>query len=103
MQKSLREFAVHLKRGPARTVRAYSCTLSPEDNKVYFHKKPDATDRTSFFVLSSVEGIDEAISEVADEPGVTVERARAYLESVKQRAVEAVRTTGHGTNQAEEE
>jgi hypothetical protein len=103
MQKSLHEFAVHLKRGPARTVRAYCCTLSPEDNKVCFHKKPDASDRASFFVLSSVEGIDEAIPEEADEPGVTVERARAFLELVKQRAAEGVKTTENGKRHKVEE
>lgn len=96
MQKSLREFAVHLKRGPARTVRAYNCTVSTEDNKVYFHKKPDASDRSSFFVLSSVEGIDEIILAEADESGATLENFRAYLESVKQRVAERQRTTEHG-------
>jgi hypothetical protein len=93
MQKSLSEFAVHLKRGPARTVRAYSCTVSTEDNRVYFHKKPDASDRTSFFVLSSVEGIDEIIFAEADEPRVTEEQSRAFLELVKQRAAEGVKPT----------
>ena len=96
MQKPLREFTLYLKRGPARPIRAYSYTLSTEDNKVYFHKQPDASDRTSFFVLSSVEGIDEVILTEAGELEVSVERARAYLEQVKQQAAEGVRTTQHG-------
>ena len=70
--------------------------MSTEDNKVYFHKKPDASDRSSFFVLSSVEGIDEIILAEADESGATLENFRAYLESVKQRVAERQRTTEHG-------
>jgi len=54
-------------------------------------------------VLSSVEGIDEAIPEEADEPGVTVERARAFLELVKQRAAEGVKTTENGKRHKVEE
>jgi hypothetical protein len=49
---------VYFKKHSPAFINAVGYTESPEENKIYFHKSQDKSDRIAFFVLSEVIGVD---------------------------------------------
>ena len=49
MKTYLKTYAVSLKKGHDREIRAYGMTEDKEENRIYFHKKEDLSDRVTFF------------------------------------------------------
>jgi hypothetical protein len=64
-------------------LKAFGHTEVPEENRIYFHKKEDRSDRDAFFLLSEVVGFDPELTEPAIKP-ITLDQVLKEHELAKQ-------------------
>gem|GEM_PF-7057358 len=85
MPRVISTYRLWLRGKPQTEVKAFGATPVPEEDRIYFHKKDDLSDRdiANSFLLSQIVGIDLELSE-APEP--SLEQYKQYLEEARARA-----------------